>query len=230
MLAPDAPPPGYDCATPAAARIVAPLRSEHVPGDHDGVCAQQYNSGHCVECETAVWGGSEIITEVERRWRVVQHHLLHCDGGLDAHKRPSVNNLRLDLLKAAENDPSCVAAVQSAFAFLDKGSAHAPEDAGRTSAECVSYLTDPLRARGSPRAVGLTHCGLVAGYMLAVAGCVALRRDPWPAAQISALRLPRASRIHRHLQPEARLRCHCVKGARPGRLQSVFAQRGHASE
>ena len=73
MLAPDAPPPGYDFATPAAARIVAALRSAHVPGDHDGVFAQQYNSGYCVECETAVWGESENITEVERRWHVVQH-------------------------------------------------------------------------------------------------------------------------------------------------------------
>ena len=150
-----------------------------------------------------MWGESEIITEVERRWRVVQHHLLHCDGGLDAHKRPSVNDLRLDLLDSAENHPSCVAAVQSAFAFLDQGSVQAPEDVGRMSAECVSYLTDPVRACGSPLAVGLTHCGLVAGYVLAVAGCVALRRDPWPAAQISALRLPRASRVLRHLQPEA---------------------------
>ena len=60
-----------------------------------------------------------------------------------------------------------------------------------------------VRACGNPLAVGLTHCGLDAGYVLALAGCVALRRDPWPAARISALRLPQASRVLRHLQPEA---------------------------
>ena len=45
VLAPDAPPPGYDCATPAAARIVAALRSTHVPGDHDGVFANSTTAG-----------------------------------------------------------------------------------------------------------------------------------------------------------------------------------------
>ena len=69
----------------------------------------------------------------------------------------------LDLLEAAENQPSCVPAVQSAFALLDTGRAQAPEDVGRMSAECVSYRTDPIRACGSPCAVGLTHCSLVAG-------------------------------------------------------------------
>ena len=43
----------------------------------------------------------------------------------------------------------------------------------------------------------------IAEYMLAVARCVALRREPRPAAQISALRLPQASRVLRHLQREA---------------------------
>ena len=138
VLAPDAPPPSYDCATPITARTAAALRSAHVPGDHAGVFAQQCNSGYCVECETAVWGESESITEIERRWRVVQHHLLHCDGGLDAHKRPSVSDLRLDLLDAAENHAACVAAVQSAYAFLDTGGARAPKNIWRMSAECDS--------------------------------------------------------------------------------------------
>ena len=40
---------------------------------------------------------------------VVQYHLLHCGGGLDAHKRPFVNDLQLDLLGPAYDHPSCVA-------------------------------------------------------------------------------------------------------------------------
>ena len=106
MLAPDAPPPCYDCPPPTAACVVAALRSAHVPGNHDGVYVQQHESGYCVECET-VWGESENDTE-ERRWRMVPHHLLHCDGGLDAHTRPSTSDLQLDLLDAAVYQPACV--------------------------------------------------------------------------------------------------------------------------
>ena len=51
-----------------------------------------------MECETAVLGESENITDLARRWRMVQPYLLHCDGGLDAHKRQSESDLRLELI------------------------------------------------------------------------------------------------------------------------------------
>ena len=51
--------------------------------------------------------------------------------------------------------------------------------------------------------MNLHHRGLVAAYVLVVAGCVALRCDPWPAAQVSALRLPQASRVLQHLRRDA---------------------------
>ena len=75
------------------------------------------------------------------------------------------------------------------------GGARAPEDMciEHLSAECVSHLTDPVRACGDLSPWGSLTATVVA-YVLAVAGCVALRRDPWPAAQISSLRLLQAPR------------------------------------
>ena len=78
-----------------------------------------------------------------------------------------MSNLRLDLLDAAENCPACVAAVQSACAVLDTGGARATEDVERLLAECVLYLTDPVRACGCPLAVGLFTAASL--HVLAVA-------------------------------------------------------------
>ena len=73
------------------------------------------------------------------RLRVVQNHLLHCDGGLHAHKRMSVGDLRHGLLDAAEHHPACVVAVQPAFAFLDVHGTQGPEDVGCGSAEGTKH-------------------------------------------------------------------------------------------
>ena len=65
MLVPDAPLPCYERGAPTAARIVTALRSAHVPTDHERDVAQQYESEYRVECETAVWGEAENVTELE---------------------------------------------------------------------------------------------------------------------------------------------------------------------
>ena len=117
------------------------------------------------------------VTAVEWRLRVAQHHLLHCDDGLVAHERPSVSNLRLDLLDAAVNYPACVTAVQSAFASHYEGGVWGPEGVGRRSvartwrnlsgrAEALSPW-DSLAAASLQRTCwwrqGVLHCTLTPG-------------------------------------------------------------------
>ena len=87
--------------------------------------------------------------------------------------------------------------------FSRRGGGRGPQDVGCELAERVSYLTDPVRAYGGAPVVRLTQCGFVAAYVLAVAGCVALRCDPWSAAQSSALRPSQPNRVLRHLQRDA---------------------------
>ena len=70
---------------------------------------------------------------------MVQHQLLHCNAGLDACKHPSVSELRIDLLDAAEDRIACVAAVQSAFGLLVEGGSRGLRTSGvcRRSESCT---------------------------------------------------------------------------------------------
>ena len=58
---------------------------------------------------------------------------------------------------------TCRAACSERCAFLETGGARAPDNIGRMSVECVSYLIDPIRACGGPLAVGLIYCRIHVG-------------------------------------------------------------------
>ena len=106
--------------------------------------------------------------------------------------------LRDDLLDAAAGYPACMAAVRAAFGFMDS-------DAGAfalmraAAGTCIPFLIDPMRACRAPRDVGLVHCSLVAGYILAVAAYSNM--CAWPTRRLRALRLPYHSRLRRWLLP-----------------------------
>ena len=93
------------------------LRSAHLPGDHVAAFQDQVDSGYCPECATVVCEVNERITSVEQRWRVVQHHLLHCTSGLALACRPPLQMLQDDLLDTAAGYPACADVVRAAFAY-----------------------------------------------------------------------------------------------------------------
>jgi len=197
VLAPDAPRAQFLRALPEAVLPILALRSAHLPGDHDEEHRHQYYaSGWCPLCEASGWDDSESynISEVEQRWRMVQHHLLFCDGGDAAAQGPLLHELRDDLLDAAAGYPDALAAVRLAFpgASEPDGATPPPEPAS-----VVPFLLDPVAACCAPRSVGLAYCALVSAYILGVAARVVGRE--WPRARVLALGLPPHSNMRRCL-------------------------------
>jgi len=197
VLAPGAPRAQFLHALPEAALPILALRSAHLPGDHDEENRHQYHrSGWCPLCEASGGDSSEshTISGVEQRWRMVQHHLLFCDGGDAAAEGPSLHEMRDDLLDAAAGYPGALAAVRQAFPDANATGAAAPL---LGPASVVSFLLDPVAACGAPPSVGLTHCALVSAYILAVAARVVGRQ--WPRARVLAPGLPPQSNMRRCL-------------------------------
>jgi len=194
VLAPDAPVFQSLQAVPEVVRPILALRSGRLPGAHAPVLRHQNEDGGCPKCQATLWGANEHLTEVEERWRVTQHHLLHCAGGDDPTSRPSLDVLHSDLTDAAAGYPDCLAALQAAFNFM---SAPAADQHELAAAACVPYLIDPVAVCCAPLQVGLVHCSLVAAYTLAVGAGAADQPRVWPSSLVSRLRLPLHSRLRR---------------------------------
>jgi len=198
VLAPGAPAAQYMQAVPEVALPISALRSGHLPGDHALEFVEQCSEGCCSRCGAEACALQELdqVTDVERRWRMVQHHLLHCCGGDQSAQRPPLHMLRDDLLEASAGYPAALRAVRDAFAFGEGADISAMRGA---SACCVPYLMDPVAACQALRAVGLVHCALVAAYTLAVSAFVNSRA--WPTSRLHGLALPPWSRLRRWLLP-----------------------------
>ena len=124
VLAPGAvePRPGYIHAIPDVALPMCLMRSAHLAGDHTHELRRQCLEGCCARFgpEARAFQDFDTVSELERRWRVVQQHLLHCVGGVcPAHRLP-LSMLRDDLLDAAAGYAGCRAAVRVAFGFMDR--------------------------------------------------------------------------------------------------------------
>ena len=170
------------------------LRSAHLPGDYCSDCVDIYTMDVCPICWMPVIDTEEVLSDVERRWRHVQHQLLACRGR-NANIYTLPIDLSSDLLAACPACPSARRAVQAAFAC----NLTEPEAAAK---QCVPFLLDPMDVPDVPAPVGRHMAALVAVYVELVASCFT-DREPDP------------TRVHAcHLPVECRMRTFVSR--RPG--------------
>lgn len=161
------------------------LRSAHLPGDYCSDCVDIYTMDICPICWVPVIDTEEVLSDVERRWRHVQHQLLACRGR-NTNLYPLPVDLSSDLLAACSACPSARRAVQAAFAC----NLTEPEAAAK---QCVPFLLDPMDIPEVPAPVGRHMAALVAVYIELVASCFA-DRSPDPT-RVHACRLPAECRM-----------------------------------
>jgi hypothetical protein len=136
------------------------LRSCHLPGDCAQPCRHYFASDTCLYCLAVVCDEGQDMSDDERRWRHIQHVLLHCLFTRKVVDRPKLCELQWDLQEASEGYPAAVDAVNEAFSF-----GKADMVAGR--AKCIEYMLDPVTACPAPLQVAVVHAQLIAAYIMA---------------------------------------------------------------